>query len=750
MTRRLTNGCPAETTVDTDHWVIVETLPRTPEDRDAVDGSALAGSRIGWVSARLVALLPNDHRDGRAREPFLALFDTIAAASTDLTMTLRFAISRATPAHPAVADLVVRAVGDDDIETELAAVARLLVDLFNDPDGCWQVELLPFHDLGWPTDGHAVAIRQPTVPLHVGEQTYAIPTRFADPGASARTRLWEVLDAGDGGTEVFLSLKPGALGVDDLAALDWFSTLAGVAEPFVASEVGERGRLAAHLGAYRGVVAHLELVAVGARPLGEIEAAAIAQCFTAPPGTLVGPGVRVAAGAAPMCGGFVLDPLRDPGVLFTGLSQGVVRTSDRPRAINDLATATEWSFLLGWPLTEAGTLPGLPVGGPAPPPVPEPSAVTLGTDPLGRPVQLADPDRRLHLLALGGTGSGKTSLLSHLARQDLAAGRMTVIIDAHGDLLDRARAGLPRGRRGDVVFLDCEDATGDTVDVLGVMGRSAAEAAQTAKAIVAGVAGELSTEYAGPVFRRYGAAFLAALATWQLPITDLTRCFDDGRWFSKHMDDRFDGDASRVAVEYWGRGDQSRSEIWSYVESKFETLLTGPAATTLSSSGSDIDPEGLFADDRVLLVHPGSDPEQAQIVSSVILSLLLTWARHRRPTDATAAVYLDEVQHCTGQVLRRAVHEARKRGLALHLATQNLTNLSSEASVVLGNVGTVLAGRVTESTAASIWQSFDLPAERLRVLPNLQMLARLMRDGIPLSDIAVAVPPPDPVSARSS
>ncbi len=745
MTRRSATGSPAGVTTGLEHAVVVEPLIHLTEDLPTTSGPSLVGSRIGWVSARLVALLPNDHRNGIAQEPFLALFDNLAAASTEFTVTLRLSTAAGELGPRVIADLVVRATGGDEIETELAAVALLASTLFNDPKGCWQVEFLPFRDLGWPAEGHAVAIRQASAPLHVGERTVDVPTRFADPGPSTQARLWDVLSTERERAEVFLSLTPGRAGIDDLNALGVITTLAGFAEPLTGVDLGgERERLAGHLGAYRGAVARLELVAVSAQPISEIKVSAIAHCFTAPAGTLIAPGARVATGASQVTsGGFVLEPLRDPAVLFSSLARGHVRTTDRPRALTDLVTPTEWSFLLGWPLTDSGTLPGLPVGGPAPPEVPERSAVTLGADPLGRPVQLTDADRRLHLLALGGTGSGKTSLLAHLAAQDLAAGRMTVVIDSHGDLLERTLAEVPRRRRGDIVHLDCEDGTGDTVDVLGVLGRSPEATAQTAKAIVAGVAGELSVDYAGPVFRRYGAAFLAALGTWELPITDLTRCFDDGSWFTKRMDDRFDGDSSRVAVEYWGRGDQSRSEIWAYVESKFETLLTGRAAVTLSPSTSGIDPERLFTDDRILAVHPGSDPDQAQIVSSVILSLLLTWARTRRATEPTAAVYLDEVQHCTGHVLRRAIHEARKRGLALNLATQNLTNLSSEASVVLGNVGTILAGRVTESTAASIGHSFDLPAERLRVLPNLQMLARLMRDGNPVANIAVTVPPPD-------
>src|SRR5881396_2911509 len=49
-------------------------------------------------------------------------------------------------------------------------------------------------------------------------------------------------------------------------------------------------------------------------------------------------------------------------------------------------------------------------------------------------------DRRAHLYIIGKTGTGKSTLLETLVRQDLAAGRGLALLDPHGDLVERVLA----------------------------------------------------------------------------------------------------------------------------------------------------------------------------------------------------------------------------------------------------------------------------------------------------------------------
>jgi hypothetical protein len=67
-------------------------------------------------------------------------------------------------------------------------------------------------------------------------------------------------------------------------------------------------------------------------------------------------------------------------------------------------------------------------------------------------------DRRFHLYVIGKTGTGKSTLLETLIRQDLAAGEGFALLDPHGDLVERVVTAVPASRRDDLVHWNVPDA----------------------------------------------------------------------------------------------------------------------------------------------------------------------------------------------------------------------------------------------------------------------------------------------------
>lgn len=70
---------------------------------------------------------------------------------------------------------------------------------------------------------------------------------------------------------------------------------------------------------------------------------------------------------------------------------------------------------------------------------------------------LAAQDRLAHMYVIGKTGTGKSSLLEFLVRQDLANGHGIALFDLHGDLAERVYAWAVTGRRTNVIYLDVPD-----------------------------------------------------------------------------------------------------------------------------------------------------------------------------------------------------------------------------------------------------------------------------------------------------
>ncbi|MEO3773947.1 DUF87 domain-containing protein [Micromonospora sp. B9E7] len=84
----------------------------------------------------------------------------------------------------------------------------------------------------------------------------------------------------------------------------------------------------------------------------------------------------------------------------------------------------------------------------------------------GHAVALSVPDARYHMHVVGSTGSGKTTLLVNMAVEDIKAGRGTVVIDPHGDMVLDILDRLPASVAGRVVLFDPDQPNPPTLNPL--------------------------------------------------------------------------------------------------------------------------------------------------------------------------------------------------------------------------------------------------------------------------------------------
>src|SRR5438034_9568781 len=66
-------------------------------------------------------------------------------------------------------------------------------------------------------------------------------------------------------------------------------------------------------------------------------------------------------------------------------------------------------------------------------------------------------DRRAHMYIIGKTGTGKSTLIANLARQDLVHGEGFALLDPHGDLVEHVLRLVPEDRRADLIYFKVPD-----------------------------------------------------------------------------------------------------------------------------------------------------------------------------------------------------------------------------------------------------------------------------------------------------
>jgi len=72
-------------------------------------------------------------------------------------------------------------------------------------------------------------------------------------------------------------------------------------------------------------------------------------------------------------------------------------------------------------------------------------------------VRLSPVQRVRHTHIIGTSGTGKSTLLFNLIRQDIEGGQGVAVLDPHGDLIDKILGIIPKSRIDDVVLVDPSD-----------------------------------------------------------------------------------------------------------------------------------------------------------------------------------------------------------------------------------------------------------------------------------------------------
>jgi hypothetical protein len=432
-------------------------------------------------------------------------------------------------------------------------------------------------------------------------------------------------------------------------------------------------------------------------------------------------------------------------------------------------SAAELTAVIGWPIGSPEHLPGLQLGAArrllAGRDVPQEGRLIGQSNypGMGRPVALPVSSATRHTYLLGPTGTGKTSLITNLIAQDMAAGRGLCVVDTNGDLAQSLLDLVPSHRISDVVYLD----PADTVPV-----------GLNPLLVGAGANPDLVADQLVELFHRVWQSFwgprsaqlfhlgLATLAHQpDATLVDLTRLFTDPV-FRRQAVGRLDDPVGLGAGWAWFETVSERerlnmlgpvfNKVWALTARRSVRGVLGQAQPRITLTD-------VLADQRILIVNLAKGilgGEVARLFGALVVTGLWQAATERASLAAAERpvfmAYLDELQDLLAVPVPfdEMLSQGRKYGLALNVAHQNLGQLTTDVrDAILANAHSKLTFRLESGDARVMARSFEplLAASDLQDLGAYEVAAIVATEhGSTARPVTVLTSPPPPATGSAA
>src|SRR5215510_5252976 len=356
-----------------------------------------------------------------------------------------------------------------------------------------------------------------------------------------------------------------------------------------------------------------------------------------------------------------------------------------------------------------------------------------------KPFGIQKADRRSHIYVIGKTGTGKSTLLETLIRQDIVNGEGLALLDPHGDLVEKVLRAVPDKNKGDLIYFNVPD------NPLGFnpLEKVAPEKRTLAAAGLLDAFKKIWADSWGPrlehILRN---AFLALLDQPEATLADVLRLLDDHAF----RRDVCSGVYNSQVRDFWLREYENyplrlRAEAIAPIQNKVGAFLTDPLLNRILTQKKCAFDLSLVMDERKILLVNLAKGKIGADVSALLGALLVTkiglagLSRADVPEETRRDfyLYLDEFQNLATLSLANMLSELRKYRVNMVLSHQYLSQLDPQVKdAILGNTGTIISFRLgltdAEMLAGEFYPFFS--ARDLINLPNYHIYLRLMIDGV--------------------
>ncbi len=365
------------------------------------------------------------------------------------------------------------------------------------------------------------------------------------------------------------------------------------------------------------------------------------------------------------------------------------------------------------------------------------------------PIYMTPEDRLRHFYVIGQTGTGKSTMLKTMVRQDILNGEGVCMIDPHGSDIQEILSYVPPERYEDVIYFDPSYTERP-------MGLNMLEYDRRFPEQKTFVVNEMLSIFnklfdmktaGGPMFEQYFRN--AVMLVIEDPETgstllDVSRVLSD----KTYRELKLSKCKNPIVIQFWREiagkagGEASLANIVPYITSKFDVFLSNEIMRPIvSQEKSAFDFRDIMDNKKILLVNLAKGrlgDINSNLIGLIVVGKILMAALSR--VDSFGAdlspfyLYIDEFQNVTTDSISTILSEARKYKLSLTVAHQFIAQLDEKIkNSVFGNVGSMAVFRVSSEDSEYLVKQFApvFTANDLMNIDNHNSYVKLLANGRP-------------------
>jgi hypothetical protein len=330
-------------------------------------------------------------------------------------------------------------------------------------------------------------------------------------------------------------------------------------------------------------------------------------------------------------------------------------------------------------------------------------------------VTLSTEARMAHMHVVGASGTGKSSFLLSLIKQDIDHGESIAVLDPHGDLVEDILTRIPKERESHVIVFDPSDEAWPIG--FNILNAGTEQEKTLLSSDLVGIFARFSTSWGDTMNTVLGQAVLALLES-KLggTLLDLRRFLADDRFRAHYLTTVHDQEIRFFwEKEYPLIGTKSIGPILtrldSFLRSKLVRHIVGQKDAKLNLD------HVMNSGNQILLVKLSQGmigKENTALLGSLLMSKFhqQALARQSVPKEKRRPffLYADECQHFVTPSMEALFGEGRKYALGLTLAHQTLAQIERMpeiAAAILGNAYTRVVFRVGSGDAKKLTEGFS-------------------------------------------